>query len=95
LIYEIIVDDAATVDIQSAVEYYEEISPGLGFRLLDEFESLINHLSKRPKTYGYFDRYHRKAPLKKFPFLVFYEVLGNKVIIARFRHAKRDSKNLF
>ena len=95
MIYEIVIDDLATVDIQSAVEYYEEISSGLGFRLLDEFESLINQLSINPNTNGYFDRYHRKARLKKFPFLVFYEVSGNKVIIARFRHAKRDLKNLF
>jgi plasmid stabilization system protein ParE len=68
---------------------------GLGLRLLEDFEKSLYKISINPLSFGLFDSYHRKARMKKFPFIIFFEVLENEIIISRIRHAKRDNSFLF
>jgi plasmid stabilization system protein ParE len=93
--YNITIDHEATIDLQHIIEYYEEISEGLGFRLLEDFEDLLLKLGYQPQTFGFFDANHRKALLKKFPIIIFFEIVESNIVLARIRHAKMDNRELF
>ncbi|MCB9235790.1 MAG: type II toxin-antitoxin system RelE/ParE family toxin [Bacteroidia bacterium] len=80
MIYSLKIDPRAIGDIQRGIDYYEEQSPGLGFR----FEAVIHKhllaLSKNPLFHVRYDDV-RCLPLQKFPFMIHFTVEEVKGLI--------------
>jgi hypothetical protein len=93
--YLITIDALATIELQEAVAYYEEISFGLGFKFIEDFEILLNKIAKRPLSFAFFDEFHRRAFLSHFPYIIFFEVINDTILIARIRHTSRDNQKIF
>jgi hypothetical protein len=93
--YQITIDALASIELFEAIEYFESISLGLGFKFLDDFEMLLNTLGQRPMSFGFFDEFHRRAVLSRFPYIIFFEIINDTVLIVRVRHASRDNKKIF
>ncbi len=95
--YRLIILKAAAEDTTEAYNYYEEVQPGLGDCFLSELLVRFNEISKHPKYYGFIDDQHiiRDIKLKKFPYLVVYEVEEDKVIIYSVHCGYRDPDKRF
>lgn len=81
----------ASVDLEAAFHYYENKSPGLGRRLLDEFRVGIEHILQFPDAYPRLDREYRRYRLENFPYGIIYRRAKSKsiVFISAFAHLSR------
>ncbi len=80
MIYKIVIEPRAILEIQDAVDYYDFKQKGLGEYFYQTLEEHIQVLSKTPffqikyKDYSSF-------PIKKFPFLILYFIEADTVYI--------------
>ncbi|NCO64441.1 MAG: hypothetical protein COZ75_09800 [Flavobacteriaceae bacterium CG_4_8_14_3_um_filter_34_10] len=67
-------------EIDEAIAYYEEISPSIPKKFIEELSSTYHTLSKNPY---YQKRYlnFRGLPLKRFPFILFFDLNETQQII--------------
>ncbi len=81
--YLLIIREEAHIDTTEAYIYYEERSPGLGERFLQELIKRYEDISNHPEHYGFIDdrKIIRDIKLRHFPYLVVYEFNDNKVIV--------------
>ena len=81
--YQLIIREEAHLDANKAYTYYEQKSPGLGERFLQELIQRYNEISEHPEYYGFIDEHKiiRDVKLRHFPYLVVYEINNDKVIV--------------
>lgn len=79
--YEIRYSPHSLLDLEEAVNYYNEISAGLGNKFLDDYQRIFKAISLNPfyasVKYGNI----RCAAFKKFPFSVHYEIFEAKKFV--------------
>ncbi|KOP36707.1 type II toxin-antitoxin system RelE/ParE family toxin [Flavobacterium sp. WLB] len=76
MIFNIVIEPRALIDIQDAIDYYESKQSGLGEYFYQVIDEHLDKLSKNP----FFEiRYkdYRGLPTKKFPFIIFYFIDEN------------------
>lgn len=79
--YILEIKEEAVLDIQNAFDYYEENKIGLGERFLDTLQIYIKRIQKYPLQYQIKRKPYREAFIKKFPYLIIYELFEDKVIV--------------
>lgn len=81
--YQLVIREEAHLDTVEAYNYYEEKSPGLGERFLDELIQRYTEISQHPEYYGFVDEQKiiRDVKLRHFPYLIVYEIKVDKVIV--------------
>jgi plasmid stabilization system protein ParE len=94
LSYEIQVRRAAELDIAEAQVWYESQQNGLGREFRTEVSRVIYRLSETPLIYQKVHRDVRRAIVRRFPYLIWYRVVGNTVIVLACTYAGRDPKYL-
>jgi hypothetical protein len=92
--YKIQIDEEALQDIQSAINWYNEQSEGLGSRFLKQIKLQINSLKLDATIYA--NRYSNVhcMLIKKFPFMVHYMIDNTNFTIQVFAvlHTSRNPK---
>jgi hypothetical protein len=90
--YRIITLKSAAEDISEAYNYYEGLQTGLGDRFLAELIKRYNEISVHPQYYGFIDdqKIIRDVKLKKFPYLVVYEIKDEFVVINSVHNTYRN-----
>lgn len=87
--------EEAKKDISDSFNFYESEQTGLGRNFLENldlcFKSISENPLKHPNKRGNF----RAALVPKFPFLVVFESLKEKVLIYSIFHTSRSPKNKF
>ena len=78
--YKVVIEPRAIVDIQDAVDYYDNRQLGLGEYFFSTFNEHIEIISKSPFFQQRYKDYHG-LPIKKFPFIIFYYLDEAKKII--------------
>jgi hypothetical protein len=78
--FKIIIQEEASQDIRDGAEWYNEQQSGLGKRFKLEVKSQINLLKTSPFFRIRYDNI-RCLPLKKFPFMIHFEVDEVKKIV--------------
>lgn len=79
--YELIIKEEAHLEIIEAFLYYEEKKVGLGESFLDQLDSYFNWIKHYPYHFSEKRRPYREAVIKRFPYLIVYEILEDKVIV--------------
>lgn len=79
--YKIEIRPLAVIEIIEAYDWYEDQKSGLGMDFLDELESFYSILYANPNTYSYYEKPVRQGKIKRFPFVVIYEVVKNSITI--------------
>ena len=79
--YELIIRQEAAIDIIEATVYYEEQQVGLGRRFLKQLQVYFDRIQTYPKHFYIKRNPYREAFIKKFPYLIIYELIENKVIV--------------
>jgi plasmid stabilization system protein ParE len=89
----VIVRPAADQDIDDAFAWYERQQAGLGDRFLRSLDSIVDRIRSNPELYPRVRGVVRRAVLQRFPYLLFYVVEPERVVVIACLHAGRDPRN--
>ena len=79
--YLLEVKDEANLEIIEAYLYYEEKRTGLGEEFLEHLDTYFDRIKTSPKHFPQKRKPYREAFIKRFPFLVIYEITKGKIIV--------------
>lgn len=92
--YNIVISKLAEIEIEEAIEFYEHRKIGLGKQFLVYFKSYLKIVKTNPELFAIKkEPYFREIPIKKFPFVIIYELFENQIIIYSVFHTHRNPKN--
>ncbi len=95
--YLLVIKEEAHQDTVVAYQYYEQQQPGLGERFLEALNAAYQSITQHPANYGYITedplKIFRDIRLKKFPYVVVYEMINDTVIVFAVFHLHRNPDN--
>ncbi len=62
-------------DLESARDYYEDSSVGLGGEFVNEFEQQVQRIAAMPSRWAIVERDIRCALMKRFPHVIYFRIL--------------------
>lgn len=92
--YEVQVRRAAELDIAEAQVWYETQQTGLDAEFRSEVSRVIDRLAGTPLIYQVVHRDIRRAIVRRFPYLVWYRVAAETVIVLACTYAGRDPERV-
>jgi toxin ParE1/3/4 len=81
---------AAELDIAEAQVWYETRLRGLGSEFYSEVSQVIDRLAESPLIYQAVYRDVHRAIVHRFPYLIWYRVLGDEVTVLACTHGRKD-----
>ena len=81
---------AVRAEIDDAHDWYEQRQPGLGRAFLDEVERVLAEITANPARYGFADGDIREGLLHRFPYVVYYRVLADRIRVLAVYHTSRN-----
>ena len=88
--YKVYVRRSAELDVAEAQLWYEAQSSGLGAEFHSEVSRIISRLSVTPFIYQIAYKDVLRAIVHRFPYLVWYRVLGERVTVLACTHGRQD-----
>ena len=79
--YELIIRKEASIEIMEAAKYYEIQQNGLGIKFLVQLEIYFEKIQNNPELYYIKRSPYREAFIKKFPYLIIYEIKKKKIVV--------------
>ncbi|MBW8199454.1 type II toxin-antitoxin system RelE/ParE family toxin [Flagellimonas abyssi] len=79
--YILEIKDEANREIIEAYLYYQEKRTGLGEEFLEHLDGYFERIVANPKHFPQKRKPFREAFIKRFPFLIVYEITKNKIIV--------------
>lgn len=79
--YSLEIKAEANLEIIEAFVYYEENQSGLGERFLKQLDKYFIKILQTPKHYAVKRKPYREAFIRKFPFVIIYEIAEAKIMI--------------
>jgi plasmid stabilization system protein ParE len=97
MVYKIIIDPAANLDIIDCIDWYINVQIGLGNKFYQEVKSVFKSISKNPNIFAVRYKNVHTAVMKKFPFLIHYFIDADKniVVVTSVLHSSRDPKTWY
>lgn len=86
------VRDAARGDLQEAFRWYEERRTGLGREFVQAVRDKLEAIEQSPEQYPFAVEDIRKAPLQRFPYVVYYVILAEAVSVIAVMHSRRHPR---
>lgn len=91
MVFKIVVSGLAASEIEETIEFYESRRKGLGKQFLEYFKGYLTILKTNPDLFSIKKPpFYRELPLKKFPFVIIYEIFQNEVVIYSVFPASRN-----
>ena len=88
--YHIIITETAEAEYNDAYWYYEEKQNGLGVSFDCEADQLLKTIKKNPLLFQRKYKQYREALLRRFPYLIVYEIIHENIIVHSFFHTSRS-----
>lgn len=79
----------AEADPADAFAWYEERLPGLGTVFLRSVDACLTRVQRHPEVSPEVHPRVRRAPLRRFPYGVFYVIRQNRIDVLAVYHARR------
>jgi hypothetical protein len=93
MIYELLIKEEASFEIVESYLYYESKSKGLGDKFEIQLEIYFDRIVQFPFQFEIKRKPYREAFIKKFPFIIIFEVIENKVVVySVFNTSRNPSK---
>ena len=83
---------AATSDVDAAYEWYENQRKGLGSAFRMAIDAAVELIAAKPSAFPVVRRDIRRVLLTRFPYAMFYRVVGVEVVVEACIHAKRHPR---
>ncbi|QBO59656.1 type II toxin-antitoxin system RelE/ParE family toxin [Chryseobacterium salivictor] len=81
MIYELEIVEEADLEIIDAYLYYESKKFGLGEKFLKELDQYFERICESPKHFEGKYKSYREAYIRKFPYLIIFEIEEQKVVV--------------
>lgn len=88
---QIVVRELAERDLREAQEWYEAKRPGLGSDFQAAIDSLLGHVCRQPLAYPEVYRGVRRAVVRRFPYLLYFSLTSEAVVLLACLHGRRGS----
>ncbi|MEG3836737.1 MULTISPECIES: type II toxin-antitoxin system RelE/ParE family toxin [unclassified Microcoleus] len=88
----IVLSPAAQEEFDEAVDWYEQQSAGLGVEFLNRVEESLDLISATPEAYPIVFPEMRRIVVRKFPYLIYYRVEPEQIVVLAIFHSKREPK---
>lgn len=88
--WRVIIRPNAEADVREARLWYESQRAGLGDDLVEEIRHAVRLLEEQPERRPIYYRGFRRLLTRRFPYKLFYRIEGDRVIVFRILHVKRD-----
>ena len=79
-------------DLLAAQAWYEQQLPGLGGRFLSAVEQVLARIEAMPEMYAVILRNVRRAKVRRFPYVVYYRILTDRIEVIAILHGGRDPR---
>lgn len=79
----------AASDVVSARDWYDEQQPGLGSHFVSALQNTIQLIAEFPEAFPEIAVGHRRAILKRFPFVVYYRTSADGIEVLACLHGSR------
>jgi plasmid stabilization system protein ParE len=83
---------AADEEFEAARRWYEGERAGLGTQLVDEAARLPAVIASHPLRFRVVRSTLRRALVQRFPYAIYYRVVGDLVLVEGFLHGSRDPR---
>ena len=83
---------AAATDLEEAFLWYEGQRRSLGREFLDAVEQVFQAVLEAPRRYRVVYRDTRRAHVRRFPYGVFYRIIGDDVVVVGCFHGRRNPR---
>ena len=93
--YQVIVPESVYLELKETSSYYESKQKDLGLKFILNWETAMVHLKEAPLLYQKKHKGLRTIKINKFPYLLVFEIIENKIYIFRLTHSKRNPKKVF
>ena len=93
--YSLLIKPRAILMTKDAYEQYEEQKPGLGEEFLEELDVIYRKIESHPEYFGKVKKNFRRAALKRFPFVIVYEIFKTEVVVFAVFHTRRNPRHKF
>jgi len=88
--YALIIRPEAEQDMQGAFGWYEDRVSGLGREFLRCVDAAIAQINRAPAIHPVVYQDIRRVLTRRFPFGIFYIVVGQRIIVLAVLHTRRD-----
>jgi hypothetical protein len=88
--YKLIIIESAIVEIEDACLYYNDQLVGLGFEFEEEIFTLLELINSNPLLFPIKFAHFREATVKRFPFVIIYEIDEKSIIVTAIFHTKQS-----
>jgi plasmid stabilization system protein ParE len=82
----------AQTDLLEARNWYEQQRPGLGAAFVEAVQEMFARIQEMPELYAAMLRDVRRGKLRRFPYVVYYRVLTDRIEVIGVLHGSRDPK---
>ena len=82
----------AQFELDDAVEWYNEQTPGLGIKLLDDLDRSIRRAIAYPLSSPEIDPGLRRCLLTRFPFGIIYGIDNETIVVIAVAHLHREPR---
>jgi plasmid stabilization system protein ParE len=86
--YELL--EPAQIELEEEVKYYNAQQPGLGYDFAKEVADTIARILRYPEAWTKLSKRTRRCRTKRFPYGVFYQITGDKILIVAVGHLRRE-----
>ncbi len=90
--YPVVYLPEARTDVDAAYASYEQRQTGLGERFLEQLRLRVEGIAGNPALYANLRDGVRAGPLRRFPYVVYYQWEAGTVFILAVLHGHRDPK---
>jgi len=80
----------ADIELQDAIDFYNDQMTGLGDRFYEGFLETIHYVEDVPDLWRKVGENTRRANIKRFPYLVLYVQDQNNILVTCIAHQHRD-----
>jgi plasmid stabilization system protein ParE len=94
LSYPVSIRLSAKQDVAEAEDWYEERQSGLGSRFRAEVFDAISRITDNPFLYPDLFKGNRRCVLRRFPYNIWFRIIGSEVLIMAVTHGKRGPRQV-
>jgi len=82
----------AEIELSEAVDYYEDVEPGLGYDFLIEVYSAIRRAMDYPKAWAALEGDIRRSMVRRFPYGVLYSEEADGILVVAVMNLRREPR---